>query len=249
MKYLVVCFSLLTVLTGCVTTPSVPNEKQQAEVHYKVAVAHLQAGNSTLALKELLTAVSYDPERSKIHVALAQAYQQKRAYEQAERHYLKALELSENDPSYQNNLATLYLDMERWDDAIAYFGEAAENLIFVDAHISAAGKGYAYFKKNDNGAALSAYDEAIALAPRYAQAHFLKSRIYQQQGDIDMVELELRKAIEIRPQFLQARYELGMLLLDAQQLTDATAEFELIVNLAENSDWGVKAQRVLKTLQ
>lgn len=248
MKYLVVCLGLLAVLTGCATTTAAPDEKQQAEIHYKMSVAHMQARNTTLALKELLTAVSYDPESSTIQAALAQAYQKKNAYVHAERHYLKALELSDNDPRYQNNLATLYLDTERWDDAIDYFGRAAGNLLFVDAHIAAAGKGYASFKKQDYVAALAAFDESIGLAPRYAEAHFLKSRVYQQQGVSDMLEIELRRAIEIRPQFLQARYELGTLLLESGQFDEAKTEFELIVNFAETSDWGVKAKRALKTL-
>jgi Tfp pilus assembly protein PilF len=249
MKYLIVCLGLFAVLTGCAATTTPSNEKQQAEVHYKMSVVHMQANNPTLALKELLAAVSYDPENSKIHAALSQAYKQKKAYVQAERHYLKALELSDNDPRYQNNLAALYLDMERWDDAIVYFGKAADSLLFVDAHKAAAGKGYAYFKKQDYGAALAAYDEAIELSPRFAEGHFFKSRVYQQQMNMDMVEIELRRAIELKPKFLQAHYELGMLLLDAGQLPEAVAELELTVNFAETSDWGVKAKRALKTLQ
>jgi Tfp pilus assembly protein PilF len=236
-------------LTGCVAATTVSDEKKQSEVHYKMSIAHMQAGSTTLALKELLTAVSYDPESSTIHAALAQAYQKKKAYPQAERHYLKALELSDNDPRYQNNLATLYLDMQRWEDAVIYFDKAAENLLFVDAHIAAAGKGYAYFRMDDYDAALAAYDEAIGLSPRYAEAHFLKSRIYQQLDEVDMVELELRRAIEVKPQFLQARYELGMLLLEEQQMAEAISEFDLIINFAENSDWGVKAKRALKSLE
>ena len=64
-----------------------------------------------------------------------------------------------------------------------------------------------------------------------------------------MTEVELRKAIEVAPQFLQARYELGMLLLDAGNETEARNEFELIVNFSENSSWGIKAKKALKVLE
>ena len=125
------------------------------------------------------------PENAAIHAALAQVYQKKKAYVQAERHYKRALELSDPDPLYQNNLATLYLDLQRWDDAIEYFDKAATNLLFVNAHIAAAGKGYASFMKKDYPAALAGFDEALGLAPRYAQAHYLKSKVYAEQENAE----------------------------------------------------------------
>ena len=45
-------------------------DKQQADSHYKLAMAHLQAKNPTMALKELLIAEKQDPENSEILVAL-----------------------------------------------------------------------------------------------------------------------------------------------------------------------------------
>ncbi len=248
MKFLVACFCFALMLTGCAPATKVADNKQQADSHYKMAVAHLQANNPTLALKELLAAVQNDPENSAIHAALGQVYQRKKAYLQAERHYLRALELSDNDPRYQNNLATLYLDLQRWDEAIDYFDKASRNLLFIDAHVAAAGKAYALFKKEDYASALKGYDEALGLAPRYAEAHYLKSRVYLAMENSEMAEYELRQAIDIVPQFLQARYELGMMLLEQGKPEEAKNEFQLIVNFAENSEWGVKAKKILKTL-
>ncbi len=135
-----IIIALIIFLTACVPVKQEPaSDKHQADVHYKLAMAHLQGDNPTMALKELLVAIKQDPENSAIVVALAQTYQRKKAYSLAETAYLKALQLSDNDPQYQNNLASLYLDMKQWDKAIHYFDLAAQNLLFVNAHVAVAG--------------------------------------------------------------------------------------------------------------
>ncbi|MEE4253197.1 MAG: tetratricopeptide repeat protein [Desulfuromusa sp.] len=220
----------------------------QADVHYKLALAHLQADNPTLALKELLAAVKKDPKNSSIQVALAQTYQRKKAYPQAERHYLKALELDNNEPRYQNNLAALYLDMEKWDKAIHYFDLAAKNLLFENAHVAIAGKGYAYFKKKDYTKALNSLTEATNLSPRYASAYFLKSEIYHEMGDVDQEKFFLQRAIEIAPQFLRARYQLALLFLQEKSFQGAAEQLKIIVEVSPTTELGNTAKNLLKTL-
>ncbi|MDA3903543.1 MAG: tetratricopeptide repeat protein [Desulfuromusa sp.] len=236
-------------LFACVpVSQEAQQELNQADVHYKLAMAHLQGDNPTLALKELLVAVEQDPKNSSIQVALAQTYQRKKAYPQAEKHYLKALELSDNDPRYQNNLASLYLDLGEWDKAIHYFDQASMNLLFVNAHVAVAGKGYAYFKKMDYPTALNYLNESIILAPRFASAYFLKSEVYQAMGDSDQEKISLQRAIEIAPQFTRARYQLAVLLLEDNLVDEAVEQLKTIIEYSPTSELGHKAKGLLKSL-
>ncbi|SEA46832.1 Tfp pilus assembly protein PilF [Desulfuromusa kysingii] len=236
-------------LCSCVpAAQEVKSEAHQADVHYKLAMAHLQADNPTLALKELLEAVKQDPENSSIQVALAQTYQIKKAYPQAESHYLKALELDKNEPRFQNNLASLYLEMEEWDKAIDYFSLAAENLLFVNAHVAVAGKSYAYFKKKDFATALTYANESLEISPRYASAYYLKSEIYHEIGDIDQEKFCLQRAIDVAPQFLSARYQLAILLLQENSVAEAAAQLKIITDVSPTTEIGHKANNILKTL-
>lgn len=245
--FLVMFFALM--LNACAPVSQEPSKnRQQAEVHYKLAAAHLQANNPTLALKELLIAVRQDPQNSSIQVALAQAYQQKKAYPQAEEHYLKALELSNDDPRYQNNIATLYLDMGEWDKAINYFDKASKNLLFLNAHVAVAGKAYAYFKKKDFSQALVYFKEVNTLAPRYAPAYFHQSQVYRAMENTTMEKVALHRAIDIAPQFLQARYRLASILLEEKAFKDAEKELRTIVEFAPQSSWGLQAADLLRRL-
>ncbi len=240
---------VLSSLFACVpVSPETQQDHHQADVHYKLALAHLQADNPTAALKELLVAVKQDPKNSSIQVALAQTYQRKKAYPQAEKHYLQALKLSDNDPRYQNNIASLYLDMEEWDKAIQYFDQASKNLLFVNAHVAVAGKGYAYFKKGDYPAALNYLTEATQLAPRYSTAYFLKSEVYHAQGNSELEKDALQRTIEISPQFLQARYQLAVLFLQEKSVEDAMEQLNIILEFSPTSELGRKARKLLQSL-
>ncbi len=240
---------LVLCLFACVPVrPEAQKDHNQADIHYKLALAHLQGDNPTLALKELLVAVQQDPQNSSIQIALAQTYQRKKAYLLAEEHYLKALDLSDNDPRYQNNLASLYLDMKKWDKAIEYFDHASMNLLFVNAHVAVAGKAYAYLQKKDYSTALEYSTEAIVLAPRYAAAYFLKSEIYQAMGDIDQEKSSLQRAIDIAPHFFRARYQLAVLLLQEGSSEKAEEQLKTILEFSPKSEIGYKAKGLLKSL-
>lgn len=86
---------LIVIVVGlCACAPVSREAKEdvhQADIHYKLAMAHLQSRNPTLALKELLVAVKQDPQNSSIQVALAQAYQLKKPINKQKRTILRLL--------------------------------------------------------------------------------------------------------------------------------------------------------------
>ena len=237
-------------LVSCV--PVVPKEKRgdlyRANVHFKMALGNLEANNPTEALRELLMAVKLAPESDVIQVTLAQTYQRKKAYSLAEIHYLKALELSDNDPGYQNNLASLYLDMEEWDKALYYFDQAAHNLLFVNSTVSIAGKGYTYFKKQDYPAALANLNEAIEIDPRYAPPYYFKSEVYRALGNLTKERILLQRAISLQPKFLAPRYRLAVVLLQEGRTAEAVEHLKILIDLSPRTAMGFKAEDLLKTL-
>ncbi len=237
-------------LVSCV--PVVPKEKRsdlyRANVHYKLALGNIEANNPTAALKELLISVELAPESDVIQVALAQTYQRKKAYALAEIHYLKALEISDNDPRYQNNIASLYLDMKEWDKALYYFDQAAHNLLFVSSTVSIAGKGYTYFMKKNYPAALAYLNEAIELDPRYVPSYYFKSEVYRALGNLQKERILLQRAIAIEPKFLEPRYRLAVVLLQEGRTAEAVEHLKILIDLTPHTAMGFKAEDLLKSL-
>ncbi len=263
-------FILLSMLTACVPAAQQVEQAQKAtppdqqapqvqaqsknkvplaEEHFRLGVSHLKSNNPTQGLKELLLAVELDPKNDEINEALAQAYQLKKAYRLAEKHYLKAIEFGGDNPRYKNNLASLYLLMEEWDKAIKYFDQAANNLLFMNPHVALAGKGFAYLQKKDYPTALAQFKQATAMAPRFAQGYYLQSEAYQAMGDNDRARVALEKALDISPNYVQALYQLAVLDLETDQLDAAVDRFERVVDQAPLSELGMQAAEMLRALK
>jgi len=244
----VFAISALLLLTGCASGKDSP-AKQKARSHYLLGVSALAENNPSQALKELLQAEDIDGADAETQAALAQAYMQKRAYDLAEQHWLRAISLSKGDPQYYNNLGALYLTMERFDDAITTFRKAADSLLFSTPEVAWAGIGYAYYFKLDYPAAERAYLKSRELNPRYFQAHLRLGELYYgQERNAEALESFL-KATELAPKSAHAQYWLGLTYLKLRNQPAARKAFEETVRLAPESEPGRLAKNYLKTLR
>ncbi|PLY03142.1 MAG: hypothetical protein C0622_04790 [Desulfuromonas sp.] len=250
-------FALLLSLSACAPVSQVEDQPvtshaqvnpQQAEVHYKLALAYLKGNDPTSALKELQIAASQDPNNAAIQIALGQTYQQKKAYRLAERHYLRALTLSNDDPRYQNNIASLYLDLQEWDKAIEYFDKAAQNLLFHNPHVALSGEAFAYYKKGDYEKALELYREVLALVPRYVPAYYYQSEVYRALKQPAAEKATLLRAVDISPSFLQARYRLAEILYEEDDIEGVREQLKVILDMSPTSDLGMKANDFMRQL-
>lgn len=234
-------------LAACVTTTSGP-PRQEAKAHYLLGASALAENNPTKALQEFLAAEKAAPRDAEIQDGLAQAYLQKRAYELAEKHYRKALSLSDGAPQYYNNLGALYLTMERYDEAIPAFRKAAENLLFATPEVSWTGIGLAYFKKHDYAAAEQYYRKARELNPRYAQADFrLGELYYSQDRPVEAVEA-LSRAVQLNPRLVEGHYWLGLAAMKTRDHDRARRAFQETIKLAPDSEQARLARNYLQIL-
>ncbi len=121
------------VALGCATT-SGKDERQvelhRAKVHYDVGVERMAQGRTALALRELKRAQELDPSDAWIPLALAEGYRRKGRLEQAEQHLMRALELRPDFQSARLNLAALYVQLKRYEDAIPHASALTEDPTF-----------------------------------------------------------------------------------------------------------------------
>ena len=232
--------------SGCAPIPA--DKGKQSESHYILGVSFLREGNPTLALKEFLAAESYAPRRPDIQDALGQAYQLKKSYPQAEKHYLKALELKPGDPNSYNNLGALYLDMGEWDKAIASFQKAAGDLLFNNPEFALTGIGVAWFNKGEPDQALKFYQRALEQRRSFAPAHYRSGEVYRQRKEYARARESYARALELSPNYAFAHYGLGPVSLEEGRYGEARDSFRKVISLSADSDIGEEARRMLKTI-
>lgn len=236
----------LLLFGGCTASKK---QRNDAMVHYALGVAYLREPNLTLALKEFLLAVEFNPDDANIHAALAQTYQQKKAYVEAERHYKKALQLDKNNPSYLSNLGSLYLDTGRWDDAIRCFRLAVADLLFETPEISLTGICHAYIQKGEYLSAAVACQEALSRNPRYAVAHVRLGEAYFALGKNDLAIRSLHQATTLVPGYADAHYRLGLAYLKGRKTDLAAKSFRQVILLSPDSEQGRQAREYLALLK
>ncbi len=235
---------LLTLFAAFGCAPA-PQNAGLAKTHYMLGVSYLKEQDPTLALKEFLLAAELDGGDAGIQNGLGQAYQLKRAFAEAERHYRRALEISDNDPQYLHNLGALYLDMERWDDAIATFHRAADDLLFTRAGTAYLGIAHASYQKGAYQEAVTAAREALRLNPRSLRAYMQLGAAYSALDQMDRAVETYQRTLTIAPEFVWARYRLGLVYLQSGQRSLAVAAFNEVLRQDPDSDVGRLAREQL----
>lgn len=241
-----VALVLCGLLFGC----AAPQKKApEQNVHYILGVSYLREGNASRALQEFTKAHQADRNNADILVGLGRAYQLKGAYQEAEQRYLQALKMRPGDSLIDNNLGDLYLRLQRYDDAIHYFGKAASNLMFANSEVSLTGLGYAHFMKREYAEAISAYRKALVQNPRYDEAHLRLGETYYAMGKTDRALGEFRQALKLNGSNVRTHFQLGLAYMKAEQPSQAAQYFRNVVRLAPTSDLGEQADHYLELLQ
>lgn len=239
--------SLVLLLAACTSTPS-GQPRHDARTHYLLGSSALAENNPTVALQEFLQAEKADRRDSDIQAGLAQAYMQKRAYDLAEKHLLRAIDLSNGAPQHYQNLGALYLSMERYADAITAFRKVATNLLFATPEVAWAGIGFAHFQQQDYAAAEQAYRKALELNSRYAEAMYrLGELYYTRDRTVEAVEA-FGRATEMNPRSANANYWLGLTAMKVGDNSRARQAFAETIRLAPDSEQARLARGYLKTL-
>lgn len=237
---------LALVVGGCGPTTK---PKDEVRAHHKMGQSYLARNEYTKALKELLAAEKLAPDDAAIQANLGEAYYGKRAYELSEEHYKKSLVLNPENPNVENNLAALYLDMQRWDDAARLFRKVSDNLLFPYRVRSLTGLGLAYQRGGDYIKAILAFNEALESAPDSTGIMALQAQTYMRMGKYDLAKTQLRKVVKLAPDFSAARLMLGECYLHLEDNDAAIEQFREVANREDGTERGDKARDYLKLLQ
>ena len=172
--------------------------------------------------------------RQRTHLVRGAAQLQLRNNAGARQDFEVAKQIAPNDPIVYNSLALVSLADNQPQEAIGFF----ENALNVDATNFDALNGLItlYANNKELGKAHARIDQALSAYPNIAALHFLKANVYAFEQNAQMVETELKRAIEIDQNYLPAYSSLANLYIRSKQEDRAIAEYQKIVSLRpENS--------------
>lgn len=243
----------LLALAGCAGSGGT---RQQADAHYRIATAQLQAAggiqsevNRRAAYPELMKAIALDPGNAEYHHLLGTLYFANRDYPMAEREVRAALKLRPDFGEARNSLGMIYADQGKLREAIAEYRAALRNLSYATPQYAYFNLASAAFRLGDYLEAADSYTRYLEIEPGNAEAHQSLGVSYARLGRLADAERAFTAALRIRPDSVRSSYELGMVLFKLGRKEEASAQFRRVVELDPRGELGEQSRVFLKLLR
>ena len=225
-------------------------------IHNVLGNAYFACGRIDQAIAEYQQAIELQPKEPGIHYNLGQAYFRKGLDEAAETEYRKALQLNPGYAPAHLNLGQLYLLKGKSDAAIIECRSAlkiepeyAEALFMLGSAILLQSE--RLFKRNLAGSAgvwdpdlddvaearrvenaiqeaIDLCQKAVTINPSIPEAHNALGAALAYQGRPSEAESEFLKALEIKPDYQEAHYNLALMYYKNGQMNRAFHQIKLI---------------------
>lgn len=239
----------LLVLAGCSGAQKEKEQSQRdAQAAFSLGVAFLNEGNPSKALQELTIAEAGSPQDYEILNALGLAYWAKGERGSAEDKLRKAVEVKPDYSEAWNNLGALYIEQNRFDEAISALQNALSNVFYSTQERALANLGWAYFKAGRLVEAEIRLREAVKAAPSFALGHKNLGILLLERGDVSESLLHLEEAARLMPNDAYVYLQKGVCLMKQGDKEKAKESFNKAWELAPGSPVGNQAKTYLDFL-
>ncbi|MFA5903965.1 MAG: tetratricopeptide repeat protein [Desulfobacula sp.] len=198
MKKLCCLLIIFLFTTSCASqNVSQVDKREVAIATQRVGEGFYNAGNYTLALKNLLEAYETLPDDPYLNNSLGLVYLAKEQYALAENHFKKSLESKKDYVDAKNNLGAAYLKQQKWSLAIDCFEDVSKSLVYSNPEIPYSNLGWAYFHMKKYDKANFFFNKSLQINPRFLISIHGLASVYLEIGSylqaIDFLNLELKR--------------------------------------------------------
>jgi type IV pilus assembly protein PilF len=226
----------LSILTGGCTIGEAARKK--ATYHYQMGLSYLGENNVTGALVELTEAEKLDPDNPELLNSLGLALYRKNKFVLSEQKYLRALELKPTYSEVRNNLGVDYLELKRWDEAIAQLKIVTDDIFYSNQESALINLGLAYFGKGDYPKALAILHGVVNSDSSNPRAMVNLGKVYLAMEKTESAIVEFSRALKLNKEYANAHYYLGLAYLQAKDKKNAAASFREVLRIAPDSEIG-----------
>ena len=207
--------------------------------------ATIKGGNSAMVDEAAL--VDAYPKEAKKQYERGSKAQREGKQQEAIEHYEKALAIAPGMYFARNNLASLYLENQKFGEAETEFRRViAENQADANAYFNLAN---VYLLTNRLDDATSSIQEGLKRQPQSALGEFLMGSLLVKQGNAREAEERFRVALNDDPGMANAHLALVNLYIRQNRSSEAIAELSLFLKQSPDSPFAPHARDLLRKLQ
>jgi tetratricopeptide (TPR) repeat protein len=183
---------------------------------YIMAGVYEKQGDIDLAVQEYKKALKADDKNAVIHLGLAAAYIKKKEINLAIEEINRSIALEPEAVEPHAILALLYFSQEKLSEAGKEYERALQNAAKLEPKNVSIIKslGILYLQQKDFKSAEETFRAIIGLSPSDFEAHFYLANILDEQKKKDAAVAELKKVLELKPDYHQALNYLGYLYVE-----------------------------------
>jgi Tfp pilus assembly protein PilF len=247
----------LLALGGCASTLE-EGERRKMVSHRDLGTLYLGRGELELAIREYRAAISIWDRDAESHFAIGESYRQKAAFELAETHFLRALELEPGLHDARLNLGALYLQQERWEEAIGANQILVDDPTFLRPARALVNLGWAHYKSGNRTDAERSFRSAVASDGfSYHGRLNLGIVLYDREEFVEAIS-HFGKVLELidgRPEQLfgaaeaEARFRMAMAHVRLGQRRRAIEQLRVAVDRGGETKWADKSRDYLAVLE
>lgn len=205
-----------------------------------LGLALLEKGSYDDAVVELTRAISSDPN-PRYHQGLAEVFGKRKLYSLALYHYGEAANGLPSDPVIPTELASLYQDMGKKEDAEKQYRKA---LRLSPANESARlGLASLYMGEGETNRAIAELKQAQIANPGNKEINLLLAEAYEKMGDHQAADYESLLAGKQRGVLSDERLRRGDELMQAKEYAKAVEEFKAA--LKEKPEWPAALEKLV----
>ena len=219
-----------------------------AAAHYNVGLALRQQGQIQAAASAFWQAIRADPEFALAYANLGGALVEGNNLDQAEEYLQRAIAIQPDLGNAHYNLGLVYRSQRRYPEALAAFERAGQHSSAAESYLQ---RGLIYLQTDRSAEAQAVLQQALAINPRYAQAHYNLGIAQFNQGQTEAALDSFRMATQINGGYADAYYSAGLAFIKLNRLDEARTVLEYAKNLyitLGNPAWAAKAQGYLSQL-
>jgi type IV pilus assembly protein PilF len=242
--------SLVLAAGGCGPSKTEKRKSEaQAASRFRLGNRYLQEGQPRKAVQELQFAVELDPKNATYRNALGQTYFFLGEMDLAERSFRKALRLNGSLSDAHHNLALVYSEQERYEQAEEEYNAALEDPGYLTPEKVYLNWGATLKKQGDLAGAEEKLRQSVMLNPRYARGHVELARLLEERGDVEGALGEYLNAYSAAPDSLELNLKLGELYIQQGNPGQARRFLQKVLDTADpDSSEALRAEAFLQKL-
>ena len=243
-------------LAGCATPVSFA-VRERAETHRQLAEMQIGRHEVELAIREYKRSLKINDKDPETHFGISEAYRRKGVLDLAEHHLLKTLRLDPENVDARLNLGVVYLQLERWQDAIRVNSALIEDPTFFRPARALVNRGWAHYKSGNAERAQRDYSEALKQGGAGLHARMNLGILYYSRGEtVDAVTQfeQVLELVEGRPQLFgtseaEARFRLAQAHVKLGHHAEAIEHLRVVEERGGKGKWGRKSREYLAVLR